>query len=73
MVSVVDLMVHKKVPSVFFCCNIVMLSIREFVVYYRHKRSLGQGNVFTPVCHSVHSGHRSGRYASNWNAYLLNK
>ena len=21
--------------------------------YYRRKRSLGQGNVFTPVCHSV--------------------
>ena len=21
-----------------------------------HKRSLGQGNVFTPVCHSVHRG-----------------
>ena len=23
------------------------------------------------VSHSVHSGHRSGRYASYWNAYLL--
>ena len=51
-------------------------------------RSMGQGNVFTDVCHSVqkgglHShqeadpspeGRRStgGRYASYWNAYLLN-
>ena len=24
------------------------------------KRSLGQGNVFTPVCHSVHTGGRGG-------------
>ena len=24
--------------------------------FYRPKRSFGQGNIFTPVCHSVHSG-----------------
>ena len=24
--------------------------------YYGRKRSLGQGNVFTPICHSVHGG-----------------
>ena len=24
--------------------------------YYRPKRSFGQGNIFTPVCHSVHRG-----------------
>ena len=24
--------------------------------YYRPKRSFGQGNIFTPVCHSVHGG-----------------
>ena len=41
----------------------------DFVITAR-KRSLGQGNVFTPVCCSVHSGHRSGRYASYRNAYL---
>ena len=26
------------------------------------KRSLGQGNIFTPVCHSVHGGEYLGRY-----------
>ena len=25
-------------------------------IYYRPKRSFGQGNIFTPVCHSVHRG-----------------
>ena len=30
------------------CCGIVMFTAR--------KRSLGQGNIFTPVCHSVHRG-----------------
>ena len=24
--------------------------------YYRPQRSCGQGNIFTPVCHSVHRG-----------------
>ena len=27
--------------------------------YYRPKRSFGQGNIFTPVCHSVHRGRGS--------------
>ena len=26
--------------------------------FYRPKRSFGQGNIFTPVCHSVHRGGR---------------
>ena len=26
------------------------------VVCYRPQRSCGQGNIFTPVCHSVHKG-----------------
>ena len=34
------------------------------------KRSLGQGNVFTPVCHSVHGGraglHPGGRVSAFW-------
>ena len=25
-------------------------------IYYRPQRSCGQGNIFTPVCHSVHRG-----------------
>ena len=61
-----------------------------FTYDYRPQR---EGNVFTPVCHSVHgvggslSGRslsrgglcqgdphtvKSGRYASYWNAFLLN-
>ena len=27
-----------------------------FSYHYRPKRSFGQGNIFTPVCHSVHRG-----------------
>ena len=26
------------------------------LLYYRPQRSCGQGNIFTPVCHSVHRG-----------------
>ena len=43
----------------------------KLTVFTARKRSLGQGNVFTPVCHSVHSGNRSGRYASYRNACLF--
>ena len=32
-----------------------------FICHYRPKRSFGQGNIFTPVCHSVHRGGRSGK------------
>ena len=31
-------------------------------VCYRPKRSFGQGNIFTPVCHSVHRGEYLTRY-----------
>ena len=30
--------------------------IQLSVFYYRPRRSCGQGNIFTPVCHSVHRG-----------------
>ena len=33
--------------------------MQEFIVTAR-KRSLGQGNIFTPVCHSVHRGEVPG-------------
>ena len=29
---------------------------RNALIFTVRKRSLGQGNVFTPVCHSVHRG-----------------
>ena len=34
----------------------IFLSPSYFFIYYRPKRSFGQGNIFTPVCHSVHRG-----------------
>ena len=37
--------------------NCVMYSwVVHFLNYYWLKRSFGQGNIFTPVCHSVHGG-----------------
>ena len=32
------------------------LLLNDFMYLYRPKRSFGQGNIFTPVCHSVHRG-----------------
>ena len=29
-------------------------------IFTTHKRSLGQGNIFTPICHSVHRGGMHG-------------
>ena len=42
-------------------CNFVVKETEESqrdgkLVVTTHKRSLGQGNIFTPVCHSVHRG-----------------
>ena len=31
-------------------------------IFTVRKRSLGQGNIFAPVCHSVHTGEYLGRY-----------
>ena len=30
--------------------------VKRVISCYRPQRSCGQGNIFTPVCHSVHSG-----------------
>ena len=32
------------------------LGIVAYCIFTARKRSLGQGNIFTPVCHSVHRG-----------------
>ena len=32
------------------------MDLAHHVIFNARKRSLGQGNVFTPVCHSVHRG-----------------
>ena len=34
----------------------VCILLKCCLVNYRPKRSFGQGNIFTPVCHSVHGG-----------------
>ena len=49
-----------------FCYKITQLnSIQRDTFpdgYYRPKRSFGQGNIFTPVCHSVHRGGVGGGF-----------
>ena len=40
----------------------IMQKIRNQCIITARKRSLGQGNIFTPVCHSVHGG---------WHVWLL--
>ena len=34
----------------------VILKCISFCFHYRPQRSCGQGNIFTPVCHSIHGG-----------------
>ena len=38
------------------CYFVVPFRQCYFCDFYRPKRSFGQGNIFTPVCHSVHRG-----------------
>ena len=39
----------------------ILISLSSHVgVFTARKRSLGQGNIFTPVCHSVHRGGMHG-------------
>ena len=33
---------------------LIMVFYRNFLIFTARKRSLGQGNIFAPVCHSVH-------------------
>ena len=37
----------------------IALHIRSQAIFTARKRSLGQGNIFAPVCHSVHRGYAS--------------
>ena len=47
-----------------FCFLLTVARYHQYCIifcyddHYRPKRSLGQGNIFTPVCHSVHRGGR---------------
>ena len=36
--------------------NRAICNLLECILVTTHKQSLGQGNIFTPVCHSVHGG-----------------
>ena len=38
------------------------------IIFTARKRSLGQGNIFTPVCHSVHGG---GMRGCSWGACVV--
>ena len=53
----------KKCPRPFSTLNMAVVFSRVSILlrsvrlnYYRPQRSCGQGNIFTPVCHSVHGG-----------------
>ena len=46
-------------------------SLLQVVFITARKRSLGQGNIFTPVCHSVHRGGSGVRGCSGGCAWLL--
>ena len=34
----------------------ILVFLSPYLFITARKRSLGQGNIFTPVCHSVHTG-----------------
>ena len=42
--------------KIFLNTSIFLILLLVFGYYYRPQRSCGQGNIFTPVCHSVHGG-----------------
>ena len=49
----------KIITSIFNHYNLVQNAFADMISYRvitTRKRSLGQGNIFTPVCHSVHGG-----------------
>ena len=39
-------------------------NVRIAIHFYRPQRSCGQGNIFTPVCHSVHRGGSASVHAA---------
>ena len=39
-----------------FSLGKIISCTQDTSIFTVHKRSLGQGNIFAPVCHSVHSG-----------------
>ena len=48
---------HSITQRIFFHIAMIIVENLHFdLYYYRPQRSCGQGNIFTPVCHSVHRG-----------------
>ena len=55
-------------PAILLAASMAAAPITH-ILFTARKRSLGQGNIFTPVCHSVHGQvHPPGRYTP-WNRY----
>ena len=50
--------------------KIYILSTKLGKIFTTRKRSLGRGNIFTPVCHSVHRGGMRG-WSQGGHAWLL--
>ena len=44
------------IPCIPRGCPPLPVCLKPSYVHYRPQRSCGQGNIFTPVCHSVHGG-----------------
>ena len=47
---------HKVGDIGIYIMPTLSFSVFNNVIFTARKRSLGQGNIFTPVCHSVHRG-----------------
>ena len=48
---------YRRLPDTQVLCVCVRTNLSNYAgLITARKRSLGQGNIFTPVCHSVHRG-----------------
>ena len=47
---------YVSVTSTFWLVGNKNMTSNDVLIFTARKRSLGQGNIFTPVCHSVHRG-----------------
>ena len=74
-----DVTSRRCISDIFPSCHQNCDSLLSFSFITARKRSLGQGNIFTPVCHSVHRGcvrgcSRGGCVVApmgGWHAWLL--
>ena len=70
--SIHFLTIYQKYIHIF---NSLLNKDNFFSISTARKRSLGQGNVFTPVCHSVHSGGNLVwcQFLSGWRGVSVHK